>query len=387
MRRLIETNRTLWAQLVQAQKMENMGMLTGGIAHDFNNLLTMIHGYAEVALMKTRDDSSLKEPIHQILHATQRAALLTQQLLDFSRGGRGEFKPQSLNDIIQGMTGMLRRIIGENIEIDLQLGSGLPAVFLNQAKIEQILINLAVNARDAMDDGGELAIRTWFHEADETGGDTPRVYVSVRDSGSGMDERVLRRIFDPFFTTKEQGRGTGLGLSVVRDIIDEHNGCIETESKPGMGTTFLIGFPSSQMKAEEGEGLRLPGETLRGDGEGVLLVEDEANLRRYLGEQLRQYGYRTEVSSSLESAASLFEGSADFIDVLVSDVVLPDGSGVDLAEKLVDLKGDLKVLLISGYDGRSRGAENLKGRGIFFMKKPFSLYTLLENIWTLLHNS
>ncbi len=378
-----EERKRLQAQLLQAQKMEAIGTLAGGIAHDFNNLLMAIQGYNELALMKTDPNSPVYRHLQQMREACHRAASLIKQLLLFTKKQSLEFRPLNLNRIIHELSQIFRRLIGENIKVDLQLEAELWPIRGDTASLEQVIMNLVVNARDAMPHGGVLTIKT--ENLLLTPG-SPRLHPEARqgryvrlvieDTGIGMDREVLEHIFEPFFTTKEEGRGTGLGLSVVYGIVKQHGGWLNVNSKPGEGSSFEIYLPATRASARveaEDEGA-LP--DLRAQGEGVLLVEDEDMVREMAADFLRERGFTVFTASLVKEAWDIFQAHGKDIHLLFTDVVLPDGTGLDLAESLLAIKSDLKVLVTTGYTEQE--VPKVKGdQRIRFLQKPYPLRTLL----------
>jgi PAS domain S-box-containing protein len=356
-------------QLRQAQKMEAVGQLAGGIAHDFNNLLTVINGYAQLLLARTKGDELIEKDLRPILNAGQRAAMLTQRLLAFSR--RQILVPRviDLNAVIRDLQPMLRSLLPENLEIAVRLAPDAIWVRADPAQIEQVILNLAVNSRDAMPDGGELRIGA---AAVERGMPPQRLAVlEVSDNGIGMDDATRERIFEPFFTTKEVGKGTGLGLAMVYGVVHQSGGQIEVESAPGAGATFRISLPSVEQTEEDAVRPDSPAEPMTGH-ETILLVEDDDAVRDLAAKTLGRLGY-TVVAVSGGKAA--LEQSAKFgkeIDLMISDLVMPGMSGRDLARRLATERPCLKVLYMSGYADEQIVQEASAESGASFLAKPFS---------------
>ena len=387
----ITERRDLQQQLFQSQKMEVIGRLAGGIAHDFNNLLQAITGFSHLLLESLDDHSPYRGDVIEIDRAARRASDLTRQLLAFSR--RQMIKPKSLdiNTLVEGTEKMLRRLIGEDIHLELDLESGLDPVRADAGQIEQVLVNLTVNARDAMAGGGRLTINTssivllkedTLFTADSRHGRF--VVLSITDTGPGMPPEVREHIFEPFFTTKGPGRGTGLGLSVVYGIIQQHEGMIRVYSEVGLGTTFRIYLPVSAEKTGveeeksvvEEESSDMP----RGRGERILLVEDEAGVRDFATAALRQYGYEPIVADSALAAEQLFIAHDGHFNLLFTDVVLADQTGLDLAAELRKRNTSLRLLFTSGYMDEKSRWPIIRDRGYPFLQKPYPLERLLVTI-------
>jgi len=367
-------------QLRQAQKMETVGRLAGGVAHDFNNLLTVINGYSDVLLRRLGETDPARREVGEIQKAGERAAALTRQLLAFSRKQVLEPKPVRLNDIVSGMSSMLRRLIGENIVLATALEPDIWTVVADPGQVEQVVLNLAVNARDAMPAGGTITISTAnvaLAAPDDCDGYVlpPGRYarIEVMDNGCGMDEETKARMFDPFFTTKERGKGTGLGLSSVYGIVKQSGGHILARSAPGRGTAFEVYFP---MAPEAGEDVTGSIETatnravLARRGENILVVEDEEAVRELVMEGLRRVGYRVLAASNALEAVSLLERHSRPIDLLLTDLMMPGMNGIDLARRLIPSHPGMKVLLMSGYSEEKIGKFVQQEPGAAFLQKP-----------------
>jgi PAS domain S-box-containing protein len=366
----ITHSKQLEAQLLQAQKMESVGRLAGGVAHDFNNLLTGILGHTELLAMRLPPE--FKDDVEGIRQISLRAAHLTRQLLGFARKQRIEARVLDLNEVLTGIGSLLMRLIGERITLRTVSGPGLHRVKADRGQFEQIVINLALNACDAMPHGGTLTIRTENVRLDNgaalersvAAGDY--VTVSVADSGVGMSDEIKAHIFEPFFTTKEVGKGTGLGLATCYGIVKQHGGDIWVESAPGFGTTFHFILPASNAPAEapRAEAAAL----LPGGHETVLLVEDEPTVRSISVSALRSAGYRVrEAGDGIEALRSVSE-SPQGVDLLVTDVVMPRMGGRELAQQLSERWRNLRVLYISGY----MKGEIAEGKRVAFLQKPFT---------------
>jgi PAS domain S-box-containing protein len=359
-------------QLRQATKMEAMGRLAGGIAHDFNNILTSLLGHAELALTQLPEGHPLEEDLREIRAAGRRAAGLTRQLLAFSRKQVLEPRVVDLNEIVSGVHKMLARVIGEDVQLVLHLAPDLVKTVADPGQLEQVLVNLAINARDAMPDGGRLTIETANAPAGALPGKPGRaVQLSVADTGQGMDPETQARIFEPFFTTKELGKGTGLGLAMAYGTVQQSGGQIEVDSEVGRGTVFQILLPEVRPTVAatlEGPGGPPPG----GGTETILLIEDEAPVRGMLQRQLSQLGYRLHVAASGEDALRCVEAIPDPIDLVIADVVMPGMSGPKVVAELSRERPDIRVLYISGYIGTETVQEEVQNLGRMFLAKPFT---------------
>jgi PAS domain S-box-containing protein len=371
------------AELRQAQKMEAIGRLAGGVAHDFNNLLTAIQGYGELLLNGVGDNHVQRANVTQILKAADSAGSLTRQLLAFSRKQLLASKVVSFEDIVRGTEKILRRLIGENIELTVRSAPGLWPVVADPGQLEQVVMNLALNARDAMPDGGSLLIELANVEVGDTGGMSPApgqyVELTIVDSGLGMDSTTMARIFEPFFTTKGEGRGTGLGLAMVHGIVEQSGGSISVQSEPGRGTTFRVILPRAQNAAvaiEAGTPRRAAGRR----SETVLLVEDEPSVRALASRVLREEGYAVLEASRGDEALELAARDPRVIHLLLSDVVMPGLSGRDLWERLSAARPDVKVLFMSGYTDDAVVRHGIREAGLPFLQKPFSLATLADAV-------
>jgi signal transduction histidine kinase/CheY-like chemotaxis protein len=377
------------AQLAQSQKMEAIGQLAGGIAHDFNNLLTVIGGRSSLLLMRLPPDDPARKDVDLIQSTAQRAAGLTRQLLAFSRKQVLEPKPLNLKTLVAGVTPILTRLIGEHIEIVIVAADGAAQVMADPGQMEQVIVNLVVNARDAMADGGTLTIETSDRVVPAGGlrahdrAVPPGAYVtlSIRDTGTGMDAATIARIFEPFFTTKEPGRGTGLGLSTVHGIVHQSGGYLAVESAVGRGTAFTIYLPRllDPIKAA-GTGQALVPD-LVGGSETVLLVEDDEELRRLTSEILKASGYTVlEAGDPLEALTLFDRGDGKSIDLLLTDMVMPAMRGPELAATLSETRPGLKVLFMSGYADESVTSPPASEPGRAFLPKPFTPHDLARAV-------
>jgi two-component system cell cycle sensor histidine kinase/response regulator CckA len=365
-------------QLLQAQKMEAVGRLAGGIAHDFNNLLTVLAGAVHYLLDHHPDGTPDHDDLVAIKDASERATALTDQLLAFSR--RQVLQPVELdiNDVVRRTEVLLRRLIGEHIDVVLGLDDALGAVKADPTQLEQVLLNLAINARDAMPEGGTLRFETSNVTVDGDYASThlgldpgPYVMLAVTDTGHGMDPITKAQIFEPFFTTKEAGKGTGLGLATVYGIVKQSGGSIYVYSEPGHGTTFKVYLPCIGSRAASEEHADLAGGAAR-RGEVVLLAEDRADVRRFTARVLRECGYEVLEAESGEAALALARDHAGPVHVLLSDAVMPGMSGKILAERLRATQPEMRVVFMSGYTDDAVLARDVVESGITFLQKPFT---------------
>ncbi len=377
----------LQEQFLQAQKMESVGRLAGGVAHDFNNMLTIIKGHAELAMAETAEGTSVHFSLERIHKAAMRASDLTRQLLAFSRKQPLKFAPVDVNGTIEDLSKMLRRLLGEDVIVRVDLGESVWPVRADRSNIEQVIMNLVVNARDAMPDGGTLFIKTENVEVDEEYTHNVAdarvgrfVRISVEDTGTGMDRETTRHIFEPFFTTKAPGKGTGLGLSVVYGIVRQHEGWINVYSEKGRGTVFNIYLPALPGREVEESGAGASPGSLRGRGERIMVVEDEEEVRALAVRVLDENGYKAYAAASAEEALALFEREKGDFDLLFSDVVLPGKSGLELAEEMTARNPRLRLLMCSGYADHKSQWPLIKKRGMPFLQKPFAVTDLLEAV-------
>jgi PAS domain S-box-containing protein len=378
----VTERRHLEEQLRQSQKMEALGRLAGGVAHDFNNLLTIIGGYAQMLLGSVKAKDPARRDLDSIIEAANRASALTRQLLTFSRRQVMQPKVLDLNRLIARMHRMLRPLVGEDIALELALQKSVGRIKADPGQIEQVLMNLVLNARDAMPRGGRIRISTGVSQRSEDADPAPAhllpgrfVILEVSDTGEGMDEGTLSHIFEPFFTTKARGKGTGLGLSTVYGIVRQNGGEIQVSSQPGRGSTFRIYLPVFKAAARERAQPPLPRRTARGV-ETILLVEDEAGVRHLAREMLRQQGYAVHEAEGGSQALQLFEQHATSIDLLLTDVVMPQMSGRELAEHLLAARPDLKVLYMSGYTNDVIARHGLLDSATALLQKPFTQESL-----------
>ncbi len=385
----------LEGQLRQSQKLEAIGSLAGGVAHDFNNLLTVIQGHADFLKQSLVSSHSDHEDVDTILQAVAKATALTTQLLAFGRKQILQPVNIEINDVIYGLQPMLRRLIGEDIRIITETAAEATTVLVDRGQMEQALLNLAVNARDAMPSGGELTIQTRVvTESNAAAGESEwradgsngMVFLLVSDTGGGIPDDIRDRIFEPFFTTKEVGRGTGLGLATVHGIVRQSGGHITVESKAGEGTTFIINFPRVAAKALDIAPAAVA-KAPKGGGETILIAEDDDALRELARRMLQRYGYTILVASDAAEAlivAASYEGN---IDLLLSDVVMPEGGGRVLAQEIRALRPSMKVVFMSGYTDDEIIRRGAIDPSTSFLPKPFSIDSLAAIVRTTLERS
>jgi len=383
----ISGQKALEAQLRQAQKMEAIGRLTGGVAHDFNNAMTAVIGFSDVLMTQMGKDHPSIKHLAEIKRAGTHAATLTRQLLAFS--SKQVLHPQVLNpnDIIGGMEKIMRRLIGEDIQLVTEPDPVLGNVKADPGQMEQVLLNLVINARDAMPSGGQISIRTRHVHLDEAHAARhvavrpgPYVEISLTDTGTGMDEATRSRIFEPFFTTKEPGKGTGLGLATVYGIVKQSGGHIRVDSEPGRGTTFQVYLPRVQDALSRAEPSLPAPETAPSGSETVLVVEDESGIRQLISDLLRENGYQVLAAPDPGDALRIGAHHAGRIHLTLTDVVMPQMSGKEMAERLVSSRADMKVIYMSGYTDEDIFRHGILEPGIHFLEKPFTPLTLLRKV-------
>ncbi|RJR19239.1 MAG: response regulator [Nitrospiraceae bacterium] len=379
----ITEKKRLESQLRQAQKMEAVGLLASGVSHDFNNILTAIVGYGNLLKIKMKEDDPLRHNVYQILASVERGANLTHSLLAFSRKQVMNPQPVNFNTLVESVYELLKRLIGEDIELKTILTHEDVTVMADSGQIEQVLMNLATNARDAMPDGGRLTIETERIEINESyvaghGFGVPGIYVqiSVTDSGTGMNEATKAKIFEPFFSTKEVGRGTGLGLAMIYGIIKQHNGYINVYSEPGEGTTFKIYLPVIKAKIEKSSQAEVPASV--GGTETILLSEDDQAARELTKTVLQEFGYTVIDAENGEDAVNKFMANKNSIKLLILDVIMPKKNGPEVFNEIKASVPDIKAIFISGYTTDEIHKKRLIEGDINFVSKPFSPQVILQ---------
>jgi signal transduction histidine kinase/CheY-like chemotaxis protein len=381
-----EEKAKLQNQLIQAQKMESVGRLAGGVAHDFNNMLGVILGHTEIALEQVDPTHSLHESLTEIQKAAERSAHLTRQLLSFARKQAAAPRVLDLNKTVDGMLAMLERLIGEDVRLVWQPQADLWPVTVDPSQVDQMLANLCVNARDAINGVGTITIETENSAIDEAycadhPGSMPGEYVRlvVRDDGGGMNQQTLAHLFEPFFTTKEVGKGTGLGLAMVYGIMKQNDGFIDVESEPGQGATFSIYLPRHIGSAEQPpkQGAAAQASNRR---EIILVVEDEPSNLKLIERMLERQGYVVLAAGTPGEAIRVAREHAGKIHLLVTDVIMPEMNGRDLARKLLSLDPRLKCLFMSGYTADVIAQRGVLDEGVSFIQKPFSIKDLSDKI-------
>jgi PAS domain S-box-containing protein len=379
----ITERKRLEREFAQAQKMEAIGRLAGGIAHDFNNLLTAILGYGEFVQERVRHDPTLTADVYEIRRAGERASRLTRQLLTFSRKQASSPRVLDLNEVVTDLEKMLTRVIGEDIFLEIVTDPALDHTKVDPSQIEQLIVNLVVNARDALPRGGIVRMHTRNVElgtafARDHEGATPGRYVAlvVEDNGCGMTPDVLSHVFEPFFTTKPEGKGTGLGLSTVYGIVKQSGGYITIDSTLGVGTTITSYFPVADIATEAAAATSVTKPAA--GSETILLVEDEPGLRRLMHRTLEQYGYHVLSSENVPEVLKMAERHDGPIDLLVTDIVMPGLAGPDLAQRLIRLRPSMKVLYVSGFSNRAAHAAS--SPRTCFLAKPFTPHVLATRV-------
>jgi len=386
-KRAEEEKEKVQAQLLQSQKMEAIGILAGGIAHDFNNLLTTIQGYTSMVMMKLDNSGRLFRDLNQVHLAADRAAGLTRQLLLFSRKQPTLPVSLNLNRTIDNLLKMLQRLIGEDITVSTDMEPSLWPIQADESNIDQVIMNLVVNARDAMPKGGTISIKTESVTLDEEqatiiseGRPGQFVCLSIADTGVGMDKEIIDRIFEPFFSTKGLGKGTGLGLSVVYGIVKQHEGWINIYSEPGQGSVFKTYLPASSYKSKNKLKETIPVHTIQGKGERILLVEDEEGVRNLTTRALRENGYVVVEAASTQEALDTFEQEKGNFHLVLSDVVLPDQTGLELVDQILRRQPKIRILLVSGYTDQKSEWVTIRKKGFRFVPKPYTMPDLLRSV-------
>jgi PAS domain S-box-containing protein len=388
-----EEREKMQAQLTQAQKMESVGRLAGGVAHDFNNMLGVILGHTELALLEADENHELHDDLKEIQKAAKRSADITKQLLAFARKQTISPRQLDLNDTVESMLNMLRRLIGEDIDLVWQPTAHLWPVKMDPSQIDQILANLCVNARDAIGGVGKLTIETGKKSFDEEYCSKHPVFIpgdfvllAVSDNGCGMNKEVLDNLFEPFFTTKDVGKGTGLGLATIFGIVKQNNGFINVYSEPGQGSTFKIYLP--RIFTDEDTDQVVPEKKAAAGGtETILLVEDEAPILRMTRMMLERKRYSVLPAATPGEAIEMAKNHADKIHLLITDVVMPEMNGRDLAEQITTLNPDIPLLFMSGYTANVIAHQGVLDDGVAFIQKPFSMAEMTAKVRELLDMS
>ena len=382
----ISERRKLEAQLRQAQKLEGIGQLAGGVAHDFNNILTAIIGYAYLAHLNMREDDPLRNHIKQILDYSEKAASITKSLLAFSRKQTTHLTHFNLNDLVSNFQNFLLRLVPENIEIQTRCSDQILPVFVDQVQIEQVILNLATNARDAMPQGGRFVIKTnWVELNDEFikthgyGKTGSYAEISVTDTGIGMDQQTREKIFDPFFTTKEQGKGTGLGMAIVYGIIKNHNGYVNVDSEVGRGTQFKILLPIARTVTAENK-KKQESPLFKGGTETVLIAEDDPGIRDLITTILTEHGYNVISAADGEEAISQFRNNKEKVALVMLDGIMPKKSGKEVFHEIKILQPEVKVIFMSGYSENMLDFAEVKEKGVHFLQKPVLPSNILRKV-------
>jgi two-component system cell cycle sensor histidine kinase/response regulator CckA len=373
----VDARRKLEAQLRQSQKMEAVGRLAGGVAHDFNNMLTVINGYSELLMYRTDLDTPVKLALHEIVEAGERAAGLTRQLLAFSRQQVVKQERLMLGEIVSRVDKMLRRLIGEDIELRIRSDENLLPIMADAGQMEQVMMNLALNARDAMPSGGRLAVETRNQSAGEFAG---WVCLTVMDNGDGMSDETLNHLFEPFYTTKTEGKGTGLGLATVYGIVEGCGGHIRVHSKRLQGTRFDIFLPPASAPAGPAAISEVSDSDPERGSETILLVEDEHQVRRVTRTVLEEIGYTVVEAVDGADALHRLRSHEGHVDLLLTDVVMPRMSGWELSLQVRDLQPDIKILFMSGYTDDARLRHGVNTSTASLIEKPFKRESLARKV-------
>ncbi len=386
----ISEQKHLEAEWLHGQKMDSIGRLAGSIAHDFNNLLTAISGYTELVLAELGAGHPIRDDVEQIQRAAARASALTAQLLAFSRRQVLQPKVVDVNQSIGALEPLLRRLIGENVTVSTHLAPDLGHARVDPYQLDQVIINLALNARDAMPEGGSLVIRTANEDLEDRAGDEsgirsmrPHAMIEIADTGVGIDEETISKIFEPFFTTKERGRGTGLGLATVYGIVRQSGGDVRVVSAPGAGSVFRVYLPRADEPVEPAPERLASGDRVDGS-ETILVAEDEDAVRGLISTVLREHGYAVLEASDATSAMELASDLGSRVDMLLTDIAMPGRTGPELAEALSESRPGLKVLYVSGYAEDSEVRQRFVDRELSFLEKPFTVERLLTSVRSVL---
>jgi len=382
----------LQAQLTQIQKIEAIGNLAGGIAHDFNNLLTVIQGHAQILLMPKNESDPEYAGLKHIMNTCTKATNLTRQLLLFGRKQTLELKPLDINDTVSNLLKMIKRLIGEHINIVTDLKTPLMNIEADEGNLEQIILNLVVNSRDAMPNGGTLTIKTenvTITNKNLTTVPNARlgkfVCLSITDTGSGISKEIIAKIFEPFFTTKDPGKGTGLGLSVVYGIIKKHNGWINVDTAVDRGTTMKVYFPITEKNLSEATKVSVDNQIYRGNGEMILVVEDNSEVLKFTASILSNNNYTPIEAATAAQAFNQFEKGKGQIKLILSDIGLPDKNGIQVAEEILSINAGLPIILYTGYTDETIMRSIKRNQNFHLLQKPFQVEDLLQLIYQLLH--
>ncbi|HMA61862.1 MAG TPA: response regulator [bacterium] len=380
----VTQERNMEKQVRQTQKLESIGSLATGVSHDFNNLLSVIKGSAQMLQEDLKGKSQYEAKIDRIVKATDRASDVIDQLLLFSRKKEVEMEPLELNDNIERLLKMLQRLLGENIVVEKDFDDDLPQINADRGNLDQVVMNLVVNARDAMPDGGVIKIKTetkMLTYDDLEDKDEKYIRLIVEDNGTGIEQKDLEHIFDPFFTTKEEGKGTGMGLSVVYGIVKKHDGDINVESHAGQGTKFIIDLPAHEETQYTDKTIKITGD-IKFDGRGrhILLIEDDQEVLDSLKEVLQTHNYRVDTTHKGSSGLKKFRLHTNKYDLVISDVILPDVHALGLVDYFKSLRNDVNILLISGYTDAQLHRNEIIDRDIPFIRKPLDVKDVLQKI-------
>ena len=372
-------------QALQMYRMEAIGRFTAGLAHDFNNLLTGIQGFSKLALHRVKNDDLLKDDLEEIYKAAERTGILTRQLLFFSRKQPMKSRNFLINHTISNMSNIMKWLVGENIKVITELAADTGLIYGDEIKIEQVIINMLLNSRDAMPSGGNISVKTEITDTSRGGNDSSPeakkgnyVCITIKDSGTGMDNETLGHIFEPFFTTKEMKKGVGLGLFVAYGIIKQHEGWIDYDSAPGKGTVFKIYLPAGIKDDKQPLEQSAVIADYHGNGERILIVEDDNSVRKFASQTLSMFGYRVFEAESGRDAGEMFKREKGDFDLLLVDVVLSDMTGIELVDGLQREKQNLNVILTSGYTDNKAEVQAVRGKGYKFVQKPYSVEDLLH---------
>ncbi|HET8846798.1 MAG TPA: response regulator [Ktedonobacteraceae bacterium] len=390
---LQQEHRDLEAQLQKAQRMESLGLLVSGIAHDFNNLLAAIMGYAQRGMQNISPEHTLYEQFQHIQDRAEQGARMTKQLLSFARGTPLDPEQLLVSQMFTSLSDFLQKLMGPTIELHIESALDLHSVYADRTQIEQVLVNLCLNARDAMPEGGQLTISARnividplspLSQTDMLAG--PYVLLTITDTGIGMDEQIQARLFEPFFTTKDIGVGTGLGLAVVYGIVKQHHGFIQVQSTPGKGTTFSLYLPSAEIIQEEKQDVLPPRQEPQGGSETILLLEDDVDIQLVMSEFLRDCGYRVLLANDGEEGLEIFRKHSSSIALVITDIMMPKMKGKDFQGYIRQHNPRTKVLVVSGYQEIDLKRRQLLDSQSAFLPKPFALDDLARKVRNILES-